>query len=538
MLARARKSLRGSAQGLALPAPTGGLNTSSPAMNMPPTDCMVLYNMLAAESGLRARLGSREWVTGLTGATDDLVRTVIPYTGSATTATRLFATTSDGIWDVTASTPAPGGSPTFAFSSSAGNAGYGVAHAFTTLAGNFLLYCDEVNGYHVYSEATGLWAAVAMGGGASQVSGVDPTTFVYVTVFKGFACFAKRDSTDIWILPIGSVYGAASRLGVGYKLQAGGSIVGLYSWTYDGGAGLDDSLVAVSKGGDVVVFQGTDPTASDSFGISGVWGVGKVPAGRNLATPFGGDLLLLTRGGILPMSRLVVGKPLDADTYETRKISNLFNQLMLSYGDTLGWSLNLHPEESALIVTVPTGAGLPTTQLAMSLADRSWSQLRDLDIYSCAPYEGKLYYGTSDGRVGINDGNVDGVTLADPTAYAAIQYSGVGAFQNYGTGAKKQVHIIKPYFMSRSAAPSFSVGARYDFNLNELDAVSLSAASGGTWDSGLWDDMVWGGDYAASTGVRGASGLGSNIAIAWRGASVDRTVLTGFEISFSTGGML
>jgi hypothetical protein len=498
---------------------------------------MVLVNMLAAEGGLRARLGSREWVTGLEGAADDLVRTVIPYAGSTPSATRLFVTTSTGIFNVTASTETPAAA-VLTFSSSAGNAGRGVAHAFTTLAGNFLLYCDEVNGYHVYSEAAGTWAAIAMGGGGTQVSGVDPTTFVYVTVFKGFACFAKRDSTDIWVLPIGSVYGAASRLGVGYKLQAGGHIVGLYSWTYDGGSGLDDALVAVSKGGDVVVYQGTDPTASDAFGISGVWGVGKMPEGRNLATPFGGDLLLLTRSGILPMSRLVVGKPLDASVYQTEKIHNLFNQLMLSHGDLHGWSLNLHPEESALIVTVPQGTGVPTIQLAMALGGKSWGQLRDLPIYSCAPYEGKLYYGTVDGKVGINDGYVDGVTLADPDEYTAIQYSGVSAFQNLGSGSKKQVTLIKPYFLSQSSAPSFSVGARYDFNLTELDAVSLSASSGGVWDTGLWDDMLWSGGYAVSTGIRGAAGIGSNVAIAWRGASVDRTVLTGFELSIATGGVL
>lgn len=528
MFSRPTKALRGSRKLAALPAPAGGLNASSPAMGMPPTDCMVLYNMLAAEYGLRVRLGSREWVTGL--GSD--VHTILPYTGSTSTETRLFATTVAGIHDVTASDATPP-APVLAFASPSGNAGYGIAHGHTTTAGNFLWYADEVNGLHLYTENTQTWTEPASLG----ITGVDPADIVFVTNYKGFTLFAERDTANIWILPVNSISGAVTRLGLGYKLQAGGDIVGMWSWTYDGGVGLDDLLVVVSRGGDVVVFNGTDPTDSASFGIQGVWGVGKMPAGRNVATTFGGDLLLMTRSGVVPMTRLVTGRTVGAEQYQTSKISNLFNALMIAYGDTLGWSMRLHPEEGALLVTVPTGDG-SETQLAMSLDTKSWSQFRGLPMHSCAAHEGKLYFGTADGSVCVNDAYLDGRTLADPDAYSAIQYSGISSFQNLGMGSKKRVHMIRPFFMSQSTAPSFDVAARFDFDLTELAGVTLQASAGSVWDAGLWDDAIWGGAYSGSHELRGASGMGSNIAIAWSGASVDRTVLTGFEMSFSEGGML
>lgn len=646
MLARPKRALKGSATGVSLPAPTGGLNTFNPAMGLPPTDCMLLRNQLGAENGLRVRLGERQWATGLTGAADNRVRTVIPYTGSTPTATRNFVTTSSGIWNVTdsggvttprvlggtyavgdfvseggaswvcsiageahPSNPLPtvwagstaysigdrvvngdgvylcdtsgtsdtvGGpigtslnitdgtarwdyegpsatvsdgncnwryvasntSPTLvlSFASTAGDAGYGVFHGHTTTAGNFLWYADEVNGLHLYTESTDTWSdATTLAG---SITGVDPADLVFVTVFKGFTLFAVRDSTEIRVLPVNSIGGATSRIDVGYKLQAGGNVVGMWSWTYDGGAGLDDALVVVSRGGDVQVWQGTDPTDSAAFGNTGVWGIGKTPAGRNLATTFGGDLLLLSRSGIIPMSRLVLGKVEGAGQYETAKIEGLFNSLMVTRGDLRGWSLALHPEESALIVTVPTGADTATTQLAMSLATRSWSELRGLDIYSCASHEGKLYYGTTNGAVHINDGYVDGVTLAAPSSYRAIDFQGIGAFQNFGVGTQKQVHLIKFYFLTGSQ-PTVDVDARYDFDLTELPAVTYAApGTGSLWDVGTWDSATWGGTATAFSAVRGACGTGANVAIAWRGASVDRTVLTGFEISFSQGGML
>lgn len=532
MLSRPRKMLPGAERLAALPAPTGGLNAFSPAMGMPPTDCMLLRNMLAADNGLRVRLGEREWVTGLTGAADSLVRTIIPYAGATSSATRAFATTSSGIWDVTDSTDAP--SLVFAFTSTADDAGHGVWHAYNTTAGGFLWYADEENGLHIYTESTDTWAEVD----PLDLTGVDPGDLVFVTVFKGFPMFVERDSKNIWILPVNSITGAASRLGVGYKAQSGGYVVGLYDWTYDGGAGLDDALIVVLSGGDAMLFQGTDPTDSSDFGNRGVWSVGKTPAGRRLGLSYGRDMFLLTRAGIVSMLALTNGGTGD-QLYATAKIQNLFNRLMLSRGDVRGWDMVVHPEESALVVTIPVADGVATTQLAMALATRSWSELGDLDVYACAVCEGKLYFGTTDGRVCINDGNVDGVTLADPDAFTGIAFSGIGAFQNLGTGTQKQVGLIRPYFQSESTRPTFSVGARYDFNLTELDTVAyVASASGSAWDTGTWDDIVWGGAYSTTTAVRGSSGMGANVAVAWRGVSVDRTVLVGFEISYSTGGML
>jgi hypothetical protein len=532
-----RRAAQQTAQDVSLPAPSGGLNANSAAMGMAPTECMLLFNMFPDDYGLRVRLGSREWAGDMDGASDDLVRTIIPYTGSNSDETRVWATTSTGIWDITESgNSSTGTEPTqvLAFSSSSGRAGHGIAHAQTTTAGNFLYYADEQNGLHVYTESTQTWAAPA----GVAITGVDPADLVFVTVYKGFPFFAERDSTDLWFLDVGTVTGAASRLGIGYKLQAGGDIVGLWSWTYDGGSGLDDSLVVVSRGGDVVVFQGVDPSDSNLFSVQGVWGVGKMPAGRDLGTTFGGDLLLLTRMGILPMSKLVKGQTLESVEYETGKIQPLFNSLMQLYGDNFGWSMRLHPEEAALYVTVPTQTNEATIQLAMSMSRRGWTRIRGLDMFCCAPHEGKMYFGSTDGSVYINDGNVDGQPLDDPSDTTAIDYSGISAFQNLGSGRQKQVHLIKTYFLSESQAPSFAVNARYDFNLTELDAVTLAPASGAVWDTAVWDTDVWGGAYAPSSAVRGASGMGANVAIAWRGSASSRTVLTGFELSLSIGGML
>lgn len=521
-----------------MPAPVG-LNTTSAGTAMAPDKCLQLFNLVSSEYGLRARLGSREWCTGLTGTADNLVRSVIPFTGTAANGAtdKLFATTSSGIWDVTTSSASP--TQVYAFVNPSGNAGYGVAHVVVTAAGHFLAYCDEENGLIVYSEAGGTWAAPAMGAGAGEIDGVDPSSLVFCTVFKGRLWFVERDTSSLWYLATGAIYGAATKFALGTRLRAGGPLVGIWSWTIDGGAGLDDSLVAVSGGGDVVIYQGTDPSSSNTFGLKGVWYAGGgLPAGRQIATNYGGDMLLMSRIGIIPLSKLIVGGSIQSAQYSTADIANLFNHLMMTRSTVRGWSMRMHPEDNALVVTVPTTDGAATTQLAMSLSTMGWSSYRDLPIYSSEVFGGKLYFGTVDGRVCINDGYVDGVTLASPGTYSPVQWSLLTSYQNLGNGRQKRVQMIRPTILSESAAPPFSVAAKYNFDFGELSEAAATSSGGSLWDSAVWDSAVWASEYTASQQVRGASGMGTHVAIAIRGSAASRTILVGFDVMFDMGGML
>ncbi|AAK94387.1 amidase [Myxococcus phage Mx8] len=517
-----------------LPAPVGGLNTVSAGSAMPVSDCLQGFNLIASELGLRSRLGYREWCTGL-GVP---ARSTLPFAGSAKSgaANRLFQTTSEGIWDVSASSQTP--TQVLTFGDQTGDAGFGVSHAFVTQRGHFLFYADETNGLFRYSESTDTWTAVAQGTGVGEIDGVNPANIVFVAVFKQRVWLVERDTARAWYLPAGAIAGTAQPFEMGAQFRAGGHLVGLWNWTYDGGAGMDDSLVAISGGGDVAIWQGTDPASSATFGLRGVWSLGgSPPAGRRIATDYGGDVLVLSRLGVRPLSRLVAGE-VDKDTYVTAKVSNLFSALMLTRASLPGWSMQLHPEDNALLVTVPTYPGQPTEQLVMALAGRAWFRYRDLPIYSSAVWGGKLYFGTVDGRVCVNDGYVDGVLLSEPSAFTPVQWSLLSAFTNLGSARQKQVQLLRPTLLSESATPSYEVQARYRYDFAELAPVSAMGGGSGTWDGSTWDVDVWSGEYQASQQVRGGTGVGVDLAIAIRGTAVARTVLVGIDILFTAGGLL
>jgi hypothetical protein len=359
-------------------------------------------------------------------------------------------------------------------------------------------------------------------------------------VWKGKVWLVEKNSTRAWYLPTNQIYGVATSFDFGAKMRAGGPLVGLYNWSYDGGAGLDTLLVALSTAGDVVIYQGTDPTSANTFASTGCWFLGGLPAGRRIATDYGGDVLVASLLGVMPLSKLVTGAPANGSpVYETWKVSNLFNELAADRQTLDGWALHVHPTDNALLVLVPTADGAPTEQLAMSFATKGWSRYRDLPIRSAAVWNGVLYFGTVDGRVCQNAGYVDAVQLADPNTFAEIKFSGLTAFRNGGSTSNKRVGMIRPTLMSQAPNPLLQCTAKFDFDITEPAAPSGTAIGGdGAWDGSTWDSTLWGGDYSSTQPLSGAVGMGRNVAIAFRGSAIARTVVVGFDVLFDQGGLL
>lgn len=529
-----RRPVAAASQEIPIPIPMGGLNTASSGTAMPPTDCLLVWNLIAGENGLRSRLGYREWCTGLTGNANSKVRTLMAFAGSEPSQNRLFANTDTDIWAVTSSTDTP--SSALSFASSSGDAGYGVFRVVVTSAGHFGLYCDEVNGYHVYSQTGGTWAKIASGGGATQISGVDPGTLVHVTEFKRRVWLTEKDSSSAWYLATGAIYGTATEFDFGVHFSRGGFLVGLWNWTYDGGSGPDDRLVAISSEGDVVIYQGTDPASSSTFSKVGVWNVGPMPAGRDVVVDVGGDLWILSSQGLLPLSRLVVGA--EVRSYETSKIQNIFNRLMLTRRESRGWSMHLHPQDNALVLAYPDYSTEESEQLVQALGapGRPWFRYSAIPMHCAAVWEGRLHFGTQDGRVCVIRDDLDNVLLSDGS-YTRIEWRLLTAFHRMG-GRHVQVHMIRPLFTVEGASPDYTVEAKYGFDLTDASAPSASAAQSGTWDVAVWDTDVWGGESAPVSATNGSVGMGRGVAIALRGSNVCRTTLVDLSVLAETGGWL
>lgn len=522
-----------------LPAPTGGINRSTAGAQMAPTDCFHLGNMVMSELGLRVRLGTREWRT----VGDSLaVRTLVPFTGSNSALNKLFAVNRQRIVDVTeAGLSEPEVKFTFPLYSTNPIIGHGNAVNFVTSAGHFLAYADDANGYHLYTESTGNWTKVNFGGGAGEVSNGNPGTFAFVCAFKGFLFFVQRDTDIAWYLPLSAITGAATAFPLARQFKAGGGLRGIYNLTFDAGAGMDDHLVFISDGGDVAIYAGTDPSDASAFGLVGVWNVGAIPAGRRIAFEVAGDVLIITAGGVVPLSKLKSGGFIeDPALYTTQRVSTLFNSYFPLYKDNAGWQMCVHPEEDALLVLVPRAPGQAHTPLAMSLGgQRPWSLFDDYPINCAAVFGGKFFLGTHDGRVMVGDGYRDNVSFADSDDYDRINFGLLTSFQNFGSTRTKQVRQVQPLFESEGALPAWEAGARYDFDISDVDDTTATPGSlASAWGSGLWGSATWSGDFNVSYSPSGAVGMGKHAALEVKGSANSRTILVGVDVIYEEGGLL
>lgn len=518
---------------VSLPAPQGGVNRVDGLAAMPPQDAIFLYNMIPSEYGTKVREGYAAWVTDVG---DGGVRTIIPFKGVGTS--KLFGVAEDGIYDITNTGTSPAAEISFGTVDSM--SGYGTWVNFVNDNGAyFCLYCDESNGYYVYEEVGDTWTKIAAGGGAGEIDGVDPDDLAFVTIFKERVWFVERGTGNAWYLDPGAIYGTATKFAFGNKFSHGGSLVGLYSWTVDGGEGVDDYLVAIGSGGDVLVYKGTDPATATDWFLQGSWYIGPTPAGRRVTGAFSGELYLLSTYGIIPMSKLMSGTLVQLQEVQlSRKISPLVNSAMQNQRAELGWEIRLVPSKNFLIVSTPKRTGYTYSQFVYSLNTPAWTLFRDLPYLTGETWEGDFYFSDPDGNVYRHTGTQDSVDLNGENG-VAINWSGMMSFQGFGDdGSYKRVHFIRPVFLA-DASPDFVVEARYDYNLIEVFGAGASVnTQGSLWDDALWDVGLWGGEFNVVDPVRGGSGLGRVVAVGFEGNSSFDTVLVKIDLMIDAGGML
>ena len=522
-------------------APIKGVDARENMANMDPLKCIFMYNIMPKDFGAKVRQGYREWANGFTGV--DGTRTLMTFLGLAEDESedRLFACTSEGIFDVTADgevTP----TQVVTWPIQGTGAGLTIFTQFTTAAGAFLLVADGDNGYYTYTGSTETWTEVPAGGGGVTGPG-DPRNFAFVTVWKNRVWFVEKSSGIAWYLPTGAFLGTATAFEFGNKFRYGGHLVGIWNWTLDGGDGIDDYLVAISEGGDALVYRGTDPAQAAEFGEVGSWFVGAMPFGRRVASDFGGDLMVLSIYGVTSMSDLLQGQTVGTEeNYLTAAVSPYIRSVMLDSRELQGWEINANPQEGIIIIDTPTRVGQAPLQFIMNMGTNAWGFWRDIPLSTMVPWHSGFFFGSQDiDRVWVFSGDADKVYL-DPDTDGppiTINWSMLSAYSSYGLPAMQKIsQFLRPVFAA-DAEPAYEIVARYDFDIREGDSSPIfTGGSDSAWDVGTWDLALWAGGNVSQVNPLGSSGMGRYIAYALRGSSSRETTLVAVDSLYTPAGFM
>ena len=533
---------------LRFPAPLAGIDARKTFTTNDLSNCIYTYNLCPFEFGLRCRSGFQEWQLAVESGAGVGVHTLIPFDSvqEGTTGDKLFAVTNEGIWDVTVYAATPVKVATF--SNVATDAGYGTfTHYVSQAEVDVLFYADNLNGLWSYDAGTNVWSQGNVIDAGQPIADADVT---FVMSHKNNVWFAARDSTVGYYLPILAITGVVTEQFFGDKFAHGGTLQGLFSWTVDGGDGVDDILVAVSHAGDVILYTGSGPDEAD-WGMKGIYYIGQIPNTPRFGTEQGGELYLLSAYGIVSMNDLLRG--VDSNTLQADiegnsvaiKIAGLIRREMREKINLRGWDVALIPAEGGMLVTTPTIGAQAPIQFYYNFSTRGWAMWRDVPITCFTEWEGAVMFGTADDKIHRMDIDLDNVTITPPATGENGDLIGFSVLTSYsplsGDGTYKRVKLIRPDFIS-TTKPAFTSQARYDFDTAEAFDFNSSTPAGlnvAVWDLGSWDNVLW----ASKNGttfptIAGAWGTGRYVAVATVGTCRANTNLIGWDVIFDAGGTM
>lgn len=518
-----------------IPAPVKGVDARSSVAEMDSRNCFFAYNILPAEFGCEVRPGFREWQISIENTTGLGVKTLMPFDGP--TASKLFAATNEGIWDVTTDGGTPSRKATFTADTTA-NSGHGVSLTVINSAVETMFYADSLNGLWEYTPSTNTWAA------KTNITGVAETDICFIMKHKQRIWLIEKDQASAWYLGIDAVSGAATEFFFGNKFPHGGTLKALVNWSVDGGNGVDDMLVAISSSGDVVVYQGSDPGTLESASSAGGWSVvgtyfiGAVPAGRRCFSEYSGQLYLLSSFGFISMSDLLRGVDITSQAAQSLAypIASILRKAIAASPNSLGWEPVFLPQLGTLLIAAPQTSEGVYLQYAMNLSVQGWGFWRGVPIDCVAEWNNKVYIGTSDNRVFVLENTRDYVLLdtGDPDYLGSpVTFSLLTAYSDAGSPARyKMPAFVRPNFQNIIPA-ALATRVFFDYEVGE-QIFSIGAATPSDlalWDTALWDQGLWAGDtLTPQSPVQGSSGMGRVMAIALRGEATDQARLVSFEV--------
>lgn len=494
-MARRRSQLvqRTAAQVQSIPAPWGGWNARDSIADMEPTDAVTMVNMFPTVGNVVLRGGYVEWATGLPGQ----VQTLMTYNGAETTEMFAVDETALAIYDVTTQ-----GAVGAAVRTGLSNAVWEYVN-IATAGGNFLMAANGADSVLRYNGTT--WDNPA-------ITGVTSSSLINIELFKNRLWFIEKDTLKAWYLPVSSVAGAASMFNLSSVARKGGYLVDIATWTIDAGYGVDDNLAFITSQGEVIVYRGTDPDSAATWTLMGVWQIG-APIGRRCFQKFGGDLLVLTFDGLMPLAAAVQSSRLDPRVALSDKIQGAISAATAAYSSaSVGWEIFYYPRSNAIWINVPVSLGRQE-QYVMNTITKSWCSFTGWAA-NCWTLTNDLPYFGGDGVVckAWDQGFSDNDSNIETSVIQAFNYMGQRGVEKYFTRARPSIFS--------NGQPAILIGLNIDYQLsNTFSPLSFSPITSAAWDDAQWDVGLWGDSLTVRNQWQGVTGVGYCAGIVFKSAS-------------------
>lgn len=438
---------------------------------------LVLDNWFPTKTGVRLRGGFQQYA-------DCGANTILSlWTYKVSGVEEMFAADASAIYDVSTSTPSS--------VVTGQTSGYYSTQQMETGGGNYQYWVNGTDSPRLYDGTN--YTAIT-GVSTPAITGVTTSTLSHVWAYKNRLYFVQSGTMVAWYLPLDSVGGAASSHTLRGVFQNGGALLFGATWSVDAGDGIDDYNVFVSDKGEIAVYAGDDPGASN-WALVGRYELGGKPLGKNAVMRAGGDLVIATSDGFVPLSAVLKKDPialsLDAVSYAIEPDWRTEANARIS----LPWEIEKWPEKNMAVVTNPVVDSSTDAQcFVVNLETGAWARYTGVTARCLANYNGTMYFGTTAGLIMVmeSEANDNGSIYV---AKLAWHFSDLGQKPGWFKTAKQATALFRS---ARPFTPQLSCSVDYGSNFpsppNSVDDSTVD-----TWDSGLWDTALWDSATSATT---------------------------------------
>ena len=503
-------SLPRSAQAITMPAPTGGWNARDNIDDMPPTDCVELLNFIPRNNYVELRKGCTIHSSGLgTGNVESLIAHV-----DTDGTEKLLACANLNIYDVTTS----GGTASSLASGLTNNRWQATMIDGTTVMVNG---DDQPRKYTV---AGGLTTTTF-----THADLTDDNRLIHVCNYRGRLYLIEKDTAIIYYAADGAVAGALSKFPVGKLFNKGGNAQWVATWTRESGDTSDEILVVASTNGELLVFTGADPGASN-WDLIGKFNIPRL-CGRRSFFKNGPDLAVITENGVFPLTAILNSGQANVYSSISDKVSQAFNEAGRNYFAQYGWTGIMYEKGQFGLIHIPIST-TESIQFAFNPQNGSWAKFQGWNGSSWALHKGDIYFGGIDGKVyKAFDSLADNGEDIPAKVYYAYTY--------FGDRARIKRYLELSPIMTVNGSINIKLSVDVDYrNATSNNQVLLTTELGSFWNSSLWNSVYWSGGAIYSKKNFGITGFGKaasiRIAGEFNGVSI---ILNAMEILFEPGGI-
>lgn len=353
-------------------------------------------------------------------------------------------------------------------------------------------------------------------------TGTDLTNLESPLTFKNRTYFVERHSLSIWYSDTQAIAGDLTEFSIRGFARRGGTILTIENWSQDAGEGLTNLLAIFTTEGEVLIYGGDDPEASN-WALKGVFEISK-PIGKRCCRNYGSDIIVVTENGYLPLASV-----LSQDKANISLVSDKINNIVKNKSKTANWSIHWYSEEGWLFINAPSTTIFNYEQHVLNVETNAWCRFVGYDALDWLVIEDKLYYCNSNGIYRANNGTTDN---GEPITYVKQQ-----AYSKFNGEKVKGVQRVKVRYNTEGVI-EYTTRIGVDFDLGAGGYTMTTGDTGITtlWDEAIWDESFWSDEQVVKS-FKGTvfSKKGEYISIGYFGNSDNGLNFYSSDILYSAG---